>query len=83
MKFPLFYPLLAAGDKIYQQMKSAGVDGCLVVDLPVEEAAPHLTACKAAKITSILLISPSRTRKRLKKLMSIEKGCCITFADLE
>ena len=54
--------------------KKAGIDGCIVVDLPAEEAhelAPHLAA-KALHM--VMLATPTSTESRLQTLLSHASG---------
>lgn len=71
--FTYFNPLLVTGEEIYYQMKLDGIDGCLVVDLPLEETHHHYTLCRATDFAPILLISPS-TSKRIKKIVTFDQG---------
>jgi tryptophan synthase alpha chain len=52
--------------------KAAGVDGFLLVDMPVEEADEMLAVCADLDLRFIFLAAPTTTPERLKKIL--EKG---------
>jgi tryptophan synthase alpha chain len=52
----------------------AGVDGFLVVDMPPEEAGELSTALRAVDIDNILLIAPTTTEQRIKKIADMATG---------
>ena len=57
--FSYLNPILQFGlDKFCQAAKNAGVDGALVTDLPVEEAADYLRAMKAHKLAPVFWPRP-------------------------
>lgn len=51
-----------------KQAKLAGVDGVIVPDLPVEEAADLIREAKRLKFATIFLLAPTSDRKRIKKV---------------
>ena len=52
----------------------AGVDGALVTDLPVEEAAEYLRAMKAHKLAPVFLAAPTSPEKRLRDVAKHSRG---------
>jgi tryptophan synthase alpha chain len=56
-----------------REAKDAGVDGVLILDYPVEEAAPLRAPMMDAGLDPIFLISPTTTDERIRR--SSELGC--------
>lgn len=54
--------------------KSAGVDGVLALDLPLEEAAPLRAALAAEGLDTIFLLSPTTTPERIEMADQIGSG---------
>jgi len=52
----------------------AGVDGALVLDLPIEEADPLRGALDARGLDAIFLISPTTTRARIERAAALGRG---------
>lgn len=52
----------------------AGVDGALVTDLPIEEAAEYLRAMKAHKLAAVFLAAPTSTDERLRAIAKHSRG---------
>ncbi len=55
-------------DKLGQDCVGAGVNGFIMVDLPVEEASAILTMCQKYNLSSVPLLAPTSTDERIKKL---------------
>lgn len=73
--FSYVNPILQFGlEKFCQAAKNAGVDGVLVTDLPVEEAADYLRAMKPHKLAPIFLAAPTSPDERLKTVARHSKG---------
>lgn len=75
--FSYFNPIYQANrtdSNIYKKMKLAGVDGILIVDLPMEESDSHYQTCIANEIDPIFLIAPSTTTARLTTICEKAKG---------
>jgi tryptophan synthase alpha chain len=73
--FSYLNPILQFGlDKFCQAAANAGVDGALVTDLPVEEAADYLRAMKTHKLAPIFLAAPTSPDERLKSVAKHSKG---------
>jgi tryptophan synthase alpha chain len=54
--------------------REAGVDGVLVLDLPIEEADDFRNMLSARGIDTILLLSPTTTDKRLERAAALGSG---------
>ena len=73
--FSYLNPILQFGlEKFCAAAKDAGVDGALVTDLPVEEAADYLRAMKAHKLAPVFLAAPTSTDERLKAVAKHSRG---------
>jgi tryptophan synthase alpha chain len=74
--FSYYNPVFIAGrnEDFFVQAKAAGVDGILIVDLPIEEASDYLTNCRNVDIDPILLISPSTPSERIQEINRLGKG---------
>ena len=54
--FTYLNPVMRYGlDKLARDAKAAGIDGCLLTDLSVEEAAPYVAAMRAAGLDTVFL----------------------------
>ena len=49
--------------------ESSGVDGLIIVDLPYPENKPFAYKCKKRSINFIQLLSPTTSKKRMKKII--------------
>jgi tryptophan synthase alpha chain len=68
-------PILRLGaDAFADRARNAGVDGVLVLDLPIEEADDFRALLAARGIDTILLLSPTTTDERLRKAASLGSG---------
>jgi len=68
-------PLLRLGlDAFARQASDAGVDGVLVLDLPIEEAGPCRETLAASHIDMIFLLSPTTTDERIQKAAELGRG---------
>ncbi|KAG5180854.1 tryptophan synthase [Tribonema minus] len=64
-------PFLAYGlDKLMADVKEAGADGFIVVDLLPDEAGDFVTKCRANQLSFIPLVSPTTTDDRLPYVTS-------------
>jgi tryptophan synthase alpha chain len=57
-----------------QQAKESGIDGFIVPDIPIEEAKEYLDSVKKIGISTIFLVSPNTSEKRLKIISKICTG---------
>jgi tryptophan synthase alpha chain len=68
-------PIMRLGAEAFaDRAKAAGVDGVLVLDLPLEEAGDFRALLEARGIDTILLLSPTTTDERLRKAASVGSG---------
>ena len=68
-------PLLRMGlERFGRRAAHAGVDGVLVLDLPIEEAGECREVMAVRGIDSIFLLSPTTTRERIRKAAQLGSG---------
>ena len=68
-------PILRLGaDRFTDLARDAGVDGVLVLDLPIEEADQFRMLLASRGIDTILLLSPTTTDDRLRRAASLGSG---------
>ena len=68
-------PMLRLGvDEFARRAASAGVDGVLALDLPIEEAGGFRDTLARAGLDTILLLSPTTTDDRIRKAAAIGSG---------
>jgi len=68
-------PLLRMGVREFAgRAASAGVDGVLALDLPIEEAGEFRETVAAAGIDTIFLLSPTTTQERVKRAAELGSG---------
>jgi tryptophan synthase alpha chain len=68
-------PILRLGAERFADLaREAGVDGVLVLDLPIEEADEFRGLLTSRGIDTILLLSPTTTDERLRKAASLGSG---------
>jgi tryptophan synthase alpha chain len=68
-------PLLRMGvERFAQAAASAGVDGVLALDLPIEEAGGFRETLAAAGLDTIFLLSPTTTDERIRKAAELGRG---------
>jgi len=68
-------PLLRLGLNAFaRQAAEAGVDGVLVLDLPIEEAGPFRETLAASGIDTIFLLSPTTSDARIQKAAELGSG---------
>ena len=73
--FSYLNPLLAMGERRFcERAAAAGVDGVLVLDLPIEEAETFRAMAAAAGIDLIFLLSPTTTDRRIDAASSLGRG---------
>ncbi|MBD3341473.1 MAG: tryptophan synthase subunit alpha [Candidatus Lokiarchaeota archaeon] len=61
-------------DRTFKLLKTSGVDGVVIGDLPIEEAELTLDVCEKYDICLIFLIAPSTTEERLTKVFKVARG---------
>jgi tryptophan synthase alpha chain len=68
-------PILRFGsERFADRARDAGVDGVLVLDLPIEEAGEFRNMLTQRGIDTILLLSPTTTEERLRKAAALGSG---------
>ena len=68
-------PILRRGaERFADEAKAAGVDGVLVLDLPIEEADDFRALLASRGIDTILLLSPTTTDDRLRRAAALGGG---------
>ena len=68
-------PILRLGAERFADLaRDAGVDGVLVLDLPIEEADQFRVLLASRGIDTILLLSPTTTNERLRRAGSLGSG---------
>jgi tryptophan synthase alpha chain len=73
--FSYFNPILQFGlERFCAAAADTGVDGVLVTDLPVEEAASYLKVMKASKLAPVFLAAPTSTDERLRAVAKHSRG---------
>lgn len=75
MLFTYLNPALHYGfARLAQDAKAAGIDGVLLTDLSVEEAAPYMQPLRDAGLDTIFLVAPTSTERRLKLVSEFSTG---------
>jgi len=70
-----FNPVFRMGlDRFCSSAKECSVDGLIIPDLPVEEAADYRKKAKSKGIDTIFLAAPSTSIKRLDRIVSCTSG---------
>jgi tryptophan synthase alpha chain len=73
--FTYMNPALHYGlEKLAGDAKAAGIDGCLLTDLSVEEAGPYVAPLRAAGLDTVFLAAPTSTERRLKLVAEYSTG---------
>jgi tryptophan synthase alpha chain len=73
--FSYVNPILRLGtEQFADRARDAGVDGVLILDLPIEEADESRTMLAARGIDTILLLSPTTTDDRLRRAAELGSG---------
>jgi len=73
--FTYLNPVLRYGlDTLSRDAVESGIDGCLLTDLSVEEAAPHIGAMHHAGLDTVFLASPTSTDQRLRLVAAYSTG---------
>lgn len=73
--FTYLNPALRYGfERLAQDAKAAGIDGCLLIDVSVEEAGEYVAVMRAAGLDTIFLAAPTSTDARLKLVAKYSSG---------
>jgi tryptophan synthase alpha chain len=69
-----YNPIYSEGAAFYQEAAAVGVDGVLVVDLPVEEAVEHVRNARENGLDTIFLATPGMSAARLTTTLQVVSG---------
>lgn len=73
--FSYLNPLLRYGfDALAHDAVAAGIDGCLITDLSVEEAADYVSRMRTAGLDTVFLAAPTSTERRLALVAEYSTG---------
>jgi tryptophan synthase alpha chain len=73
--FTYLNPVLRYGlEKLAHDAKAAGIDGCLLTDVSVEEAGPFVEAMRQGGLDTVFLAAPTSTEARLKLIAQYSTG---------
>lgn len=73
--FTYVNPVLRMGTEVFvARAAEVGVDGVLLLDLPIEEAAPMRDALDQHGIDMVFLVSPTTTEARLREAARLGRG---------
>ena len=73
--FSYLNPVLRMGMKEFAaNAAAAGVDGALIIDLPVEEAEEYVRQMQKHKLATVFLAAPTSTYARLKHIAELSTG---------
>jgi tryptophan synthase alpha chain len=73
--FSYLNPLLCRGfDALARDAVAAGIDGCLITDLSVEEASCYVPALREAGLDTVFLAAPTSTPRRLELIARYSSG---------
>ncbi len=73
--FTYLNPVLRYGlDRLAKDAKAAGIDGCLLTDVSVEEAGPYVDAMRKGGLDTVFLVAPTSTEARLKLVAQYSTG---------
>lgn len=75
MGYTYMNPVHARGaERFMREASSAGFDGLLLLDLPVEEAGPYLKSMKRHRLNHIALVTPTSPPDRIAKIAAAATG---------
>jgi tryptophan synthase alpha chain len=73
--FSYFNPVLRMGlARFAAAAKHAGLDGALITDLPIEEAASYLREMRSQNLATVFLAAPTSTDERLQRIAEASRG---------
>ncbi len=72
--FTYLNPVLAHGKTVFEEIKKAGFDGLLIVDLPFEESAAITSDIRKANLDPIFILTPSTSDIRASKIIKEAQG---------
>ena len=73
--FTYMNPVLRYGlESLARDAVARGIDGCLLTDLSVEEAAPYVQAMRKEGLDTVFLAAPTSTQRRLELVAKYSTG---------
>ncbi len=70
-----FNPVYRVGvEKFVREAAKSGVDGMIVVDLPIEEAGRYVAVCRRNGMRTVFLAAPNTGEERLRKIDELSTG---------
>ena len=73
--FTYLNPVMRYGlEKLATDAKSAGIDGCLLIDASVEEAGTYIPVMQSAGLDTVFLAAPTSTPRRLRLVAQYSTG---------
>ncbi|HXJ40924.1 MAG TPA: tryptophan synthase subunit alpha [Bryobacteraceae bacterium] len=73
--FTYLNPALRYGfERLARDAKAAGIDGCLLTDVSVEEAGEYVSVMRAAELDTVFLAAPTSTEERLALVAKYSSG---------
>jgi tryptophan synthase alpha chain len=73
--FTYLNPALRYGfERLARDAKAAGIDGCLLIDVSVEEAEDYVRVMRDADLDTVFLAAPTSTDERLKLVAHYSSG---------
>lgn len=73
--FTYLNPVLRYGlQALARDAAAAGIDGCLLTDVSVEEAEPYVAAMRECNLDTVFLAAPTSTERRLKLVAQYSTG---------
>lgn len=70
-----YNPILKFGqERLIKEAVASGVDGLIIPDLPPEEGGPLISCSKRFGLNIILLLAPTSTKERIKKISQASSG---------
>ncbi len=73
--FTYLNPALRYGfERLARDAKAAGIDGCLLTDVSVEEAEDYVKVMREAELDTVFLAAPTSTDERLKLIARYSSG---------
>jgi tryptophan synthase alpha chain len=73
--FSYLNPILRMGmEKFCKVARAAGIDGVLLIDLPVEESGEYLRTMREYDLAPVFLAAPTSPDERLKKIAEASRG---------
>lgn len=60
--------------RFLEETKAAGLHGCILPDLPLEEAEEVLETCKRLDLVNVFILTPTNSNERMKKIVQSSQG---------